>query len=97
MMVQKKSIYSFWAFVALLCMAASTALAAPRTADDNIAKSCGNTAAKKILIAYDTIHGSAGEVAARIGDGMCARNFAVDVKWVGDVQGVGRLDGDSGR
>lgn len=96
MTIPGKTIYwfrAFMAYVALLCLAASPVQAAPRTADDNIAKSCGNTVTKKILIAYDTIHGSTGEVAARIGEGLCAHDFAVDVKWVGEVQGVDDYDG----
>jgi menaquinone-dependent protoporphyrinogen oxidase len=81
------------ACMALLCMAAMPAHAEPRTPDDNIALSCGAGAAKKILIAYDTIHGSTGEVAARIGNDLCDNGFAVDVKWVGDVTSVDGYDG----
>lgn len=81
------------ACLALACMVSPAALAAPRTGDDNSTKSCGDAAAPRILIAYDTIHGSTGEVAVRIGEVLCGRGFAADVKWVGDVAGVEGYDG----
>lgn len=82
------------ALMAAVFMFAASVQAEPRTDNDNITQSCGtDNATKKILIAYDTIHGSTAEVAARIGDDLCARGFQVDVKWVGDVTDVAGYDG----
>ncbi len=82
------------ALMAAVFMFVASAQAVPRTDNDSIEKSCGtDNATKKILIAYDTIHGSTAEVAARIGDDLCARGFRVDVKWVGDVTDVAGYDG----
>jgi menaquinone-dependent protoporphyrinogen oxidase len=84
----------FVMLTAVACIFGSSAQAAPRTASDNIAQSCGlEKTIQKILIAYDTIHGSTAEVAARIGQDLCAMGFKVDVKWVGDVTDVDGYDG----
>jgi len=63
------------------------ALAAPRTPADLIEDSCRNsvTGGKRILVAYDTIHGSTAEVAKEIGTALCARGFQVDILFVGNV------------
>ncbi|MBN2105870.1 MAG: flavodoxin domain-containing protein [Deltaproteobacteria bacterium] len=82
------------ALIAAVCMCADPAQAKPRTDNDSITKSCGpDNATKTILIAYDTIHGSTAEVAARIGDGLCDMGFNAEVKWVGDVTEVEGYDG----
>ena len=82
------------ALMVAVCMFAAPVQAKPRTDNDSITQSCGlDNATKTILIAYDTIHGSTAEVAARIGDDLCARGFQVDVKWVGDVTEVDGYDG----
>ena len=63
------------------------ALASPRTPADLIEDSCGGsvTGGKRILVAYDTIHGSTAEVAKEIGTALCDRGFQVDVRFVGNV------------
>jgi len=82
------------ALMAAVCMCTDPAQAKPRTDSDNITTSCGpDNATQKILIAYDTIHGSTAEVAAQIGVGLCDRGFKVDVKWVGDVSDVAEYEG----
>ena len=82
------------ALMVAVCMFAAPVQAKPRTDSDNITQSCGpDNATKKILIAYDTIHGSTAQIAARIGDDLCDMGFKVDVKWVGDVTGVEGYDG----
>jgi menaquinone-dependent protoporphyrinogen oxidase len=74
-------------------MCINPAQAKPRTDNDSITQSCGpDNATKTILIAYDTIHGSTAEVAARIGDGLCDMGFKVDVQWAGDVTEVEGYD-----
>ena len=97
MAVLKKTIYCFFAFAAyvvLQYMVYAPALAAPRTDNDSITKSCDpENATKILLIAYDTIHGSTAQIAARIGDNLCDMGFKVDVKWVGDVTDVDDYDG----
>jgi menaquinone-dependent protoporphyrinogen oxidase len=81
-------------FIAIVLTSEGPAQGAPRTDNDSITQSCGkDNATKTILIAYDTIHGSAAEVAARIGDDLCAMGFKAEVKWVGDVTGTDGYDG----
>jgi menaquinone-dependent protoporphyrinogen oxidase len=66
----------------------------PRTSDDLIETSCEGEAqdAKKILIAYDTTHGSTAEVADHIGRELCARGFTVDVRFVGNASSIEDYD-----
>jgi menaquinone-dependent protoporphyrinogen oxidase len=70
------------------------ALASPRTPADLIEDSCGGTVQgeKRILVAYDTIHGSTAEVAKEIGTALCARGFQVDVRFVGNVTSIADYD-----
>jgi menaquinone-dependent protoporphyrinogen oxidase len=85
---------AFAALMAVVCMCVDAVQAKPRTDNDSITKSCGpDNATKTILIAYDTIHGSTAEIAAKIGDDLCDMGFKVDVKWVGDVTDVADYDG----
>ena len=96
MTVFEKTIYCIGIFttsLALLCLAAAPVLAKPATDGDKITQSCDHSAAKKILIVYDTLHGCTAHIAAQIGDDLCARGFTVDVKWVGDVTDVDGYDG----
>jgi menaquinone-dependent protoporphyrinogen oxidase len=67
-----------------------SALASPRTPADLIEDSCGGSVSggKRILVAYDTIHGSTAEVAKSIGTELCNRGFQVDVRFVGNVTGL---------
>ena len=79
--------------VAVFLFAASVQ-AKPRTDNDSIEKSCGSgNITKKILIAYDTIHGSTAEVAWRIGQDLCAMGFQADVKLAAHVTDVDYYDG----
>ncbi len=66
----------------------------PRTSDDLIETSWEGEArdAKRILIAYDTIHGSTAEVADHIGAELCARGFTVNVRFVGNVSSLEDYD-----
>ena len=70
------------------------ALASPRTPADLIEDSCGGsvTGGKRILVAYDTIHGSTAEVAKEIGTALCARGFQVDIRFVGNVTSLADYD-----
>jgi menaquinone-dependent protoporphyrinogen oxidase len=69
-------------------------LSYPRTSDDLIETSCEGDArdAIRILIAYDTIHGSTAEVADHIGKELCARGFTVDVRFAGNVSSLEDYD-----
>jgi menaquinone-dependent protoporphyrinogen oxidase len=69
-------------------------LAAPRTPADLIEDSCGGsvTGEKRILVAYDTIHGSTGEVTKEIGAALCAQGFQVDIRFVGNVTSLADYD-----
>jgi menaquinone-dependent protoporphyrinogen oxidase len=66
----------------------------PRTPADLIEISCGeeHPEAKRILVAYDTIHGSTAEVAEGIGTELCARGFQVDVRLARNVLSVDAYD-----
>ena len=66
----------------------------PRTSDDLIEASCEgvNQDAKRILIAYDTIHGSTAEIADKIGNELCSRGFKVDVRFVGNTSSIEEYD-----
>ena len=66
----------------------------PRTSDDLIEASCegGYQDAKRILIAYDTIHGSTAAVADKIGKELCSRGFKVDVRFVGNTSSIEEYD-----
>jgi menaquinone-dependent protoporphyrinogen oxidase len=62
----------------------------PRTPEDIIEESCGdnNTEGEKVLIAYDTVHGSTTSIAEKIGEILCEKGFQVDVRlarWVKDI------------
>ena len=69
-------------------------IASPRTPADLIENSCGGTfqGEKRILVAYDTIHGSTAEVAKEIGAALCDRGSQVDVRFVGNVSGLTDYD-----
>jgi menaquinone-dependent protoporphyrinogen oxidase len=69
-------------------------LAYPRTPADLIETSCGeeHPEAKKILVAYDTIHGSTAQVAERIGQELCSQGFQVDVRLARHVQSIDAYD-----
>jgi len=69
-------------------------LAYPRTPADLIEISCGeeHPEAKKILVAYDTTHGSTAHVAERIGRELCSQGFQVDVRLAGNVTAIDAYD-----
>jgi len=68
----------------------ATLFSYPRTSDDLIETSCEGEGqdVKRILITYDTIHGSTAEVADQIGKELCSRGFQVDVLFVGHVSSI---------
>ena len=70
------------------------ALASPRTPADLIEDSCGGsvTGGKRVLVAYDTIHGSTAEVAKEISTALCNRGFQVDIRFVGNVTALQDYD-----
>jgi menaquinone-dependent protoporphyrinogen oxidase len=87
--------YSTLLLAMLVCVTACPdALASPRTPADLIEDSCGGSAqgGKRVLVAYDTIHGSTAEVAGKIGTDLCARGFEVDIRFVGNVTSIADYD-----
>lgn len=66
----------------------------PRTPDDLIETSCEGESqdVKRILIAYDTIHGSTADVADQIGKELCAQGFTVDVRFIGNASSIEDYD-----
>lgn len=61
---------------------------------DVIETSCGeeNSAGKKILITYDTEHGSTSTIVVKIGEVLCAAGFQVDVVFAPHVDDISRYD-----
>jgi len=68
------------------------AFAYPRTDNDRIEMTCGETASPYILIAYDTIHGSTAEVGDRIGKNLCDQGFRVDLLLAAHVEDISEYD-----
>ena len=79
--------YCMCLFVLLIFFACSIrAFAYPRTDDDLIEMTCGETDSTYVLIAYDTIHGSTAEVGDRIGENLCDQGFRVDLRLAAHVE-----------
>lgn len=74
------------------CTCAIRAFADPRTGDDLIEMTCGETNAPYVLIAYDTIHGSTAEVGDRIGKNLCDQGFRVNLRLAADVEVISEYD-----
>jgi menaquinone-dependent protoporphyrinogen oxidase len=68
------------------------AFAYPRTDNDLIEMTCGETDSKQVLIAYDTIHGSTAEVGDRIGKNLCDQGFRVDLRLAAHVEDISEYD-----
>ena len=79
--------------IGLLLLCPNT-FAYPRTPGDLIEISCGkeNQNEKKVLIVYDTIHGSTAEVAETIGNDLCTLGFQVDVRFARSVSNIDTYD-----
>jgi menaquinone-dependent protoporphyrinogen oxidase len=78
----------------ILMVLCASAQALPRTPDDLIETSCGENSAEglRVLIAYDTIHGSTAEVAEYIGTVMCGQGWQADVRLAANVSGIAGYD-----
>jgi menaquinone-dependent protoporphyrinogen oxidase len=83
-------IFTLLLFISGFLTPCPSALASPRTAADLIEDSCGGSVSggKRVLVAYDTIHGSTAEVAERIGTELCARGLQADIRFVGNVENI---------
>jgi menaquinone-dependent protoporphyrinogen oxidase len=82
-----------WMFVLVTFFACSIrAFAYPRTDDDLIEMTCGETDSTYVLIAYDTIHGSTAEVGDRIGKNLCDQEFRVDLRLAAHVDDISAYD-----
>ena len=88
-----RTIYFLMTITALVTFSTNI-YAEPRTSDDLIEISCGieNQNSKRILIAYDTIHGSTAEVAEYIGNELCNLGHQVDVQLASNVTDVNLYD-----
>ncbi len=91
--VPLKALYLFMIGFILFASPANL-FSSPRTNDDLIETSCvgEDQGAQRILVAYDTIHGSTAEVADHIGAELCARGFTVDIRFVGNVSSLEDYD-----
>lgn len=85
--------YCMCLFVMVTFFACSIrAFAYPRTDNDLIEMTCGETASQYVLIAYDTIHGSTAEVGDRIGKNLCDQGFRVDLRLAAHVEDISEYD-----
>jgi flavodoxin len=57
-------------------------------------KSCGgdNLSGKKVLVAYDSKHGSTALIAEKVGDVMCENGFQVDIRLALNVDTIATYD-----
>ena len=81
-------------FFASLIAFPSLCEALPRAPEDIIEESCGdnNTEGEKVLIAYDTVHGSTTSIAEKIGEILCEKGFQVDVRLARRVKDISDYD-----
>jgi menaquinone-dependent protoporphyrinogen oxidase len=70
--------------IVVSCIAILTAISASAVAGNPVffEKSCGtdNINGKRVLVAYDSKHGSTADVAEKIGDVLCENGFRVDMR-----------------
>ena len=79
--------------VAVICMAVP-AYAYRERPSDRIERSCGEmNAGKKILVAYDTEHGTTAALADKITEVLCEEGYQVDLKLARKVYSVSEYDG----
>ncbi|MFC1592159.1 flavodoxin domain-containing protein [Thermodesulfobacteriota bacterium] len=78
----------------LAVMLASPAAAFLERPEDVIEMSCGdnNTEGKKVLIAYDTKHGSTGTILQPVAETLCADGFQVELLMARDVEDIADYD-----
>ena len=78
------------------CIAILTAISASAVAGNPVffEKSCGtdNINGKRVLVAYDSKHGSTADVAEKIGDVLCENGFRVDMRPALKVEEISPYD-----
>jgi menaquinone-dependent protoporphyrinogen oxidase len=78
------------------CMVMLTAMAASAGAGNPVffEKSCGsdNINGKRVLVAYDSKHGSTADIAEKIGDVLCENGFRVDMRPALKVEDISPYD-----
>jgi menaquinone-dependent protoporphyrinogen oxidase len=78
------------------CMVMLTAMAASAGAGNPVffEKSCGsdNSNGKRVLVAYDSKHGSTADIAEKIGDVLCENGFRVDMRPALKVEEISPYD-----
>ena len=85
-----------WSSVVVSCMFILTAFSASVAGVNNVLfdTSCGseNINGKKVLVAYDSKHGSTADVAAKVGDVLCEQGFRVDIRPALNVEDISPYD-----
>ena len=82
--------------IVVSCIAILTAISASAVAGNPVffEKSCGtdNINGKRVLVAYDSKHGSTADVAEKIGDVLCENGFRVDMRPALKVEEISPYD-----
>jgi menaquinone-dependent protoporphyrinogen oxidase len=85
-----------WGSVVASCVFILTAIPASAVGGSNVffEKSCGsdNINGKRVLVAYDSKHGSTADIAEKIGDVLCENGFRVDMRPALKVEDISPYD-----
>jgi menaquinone-dependent protoporphyrinogen oxidase len=85
-----------WGSVVASCVFILTAIPASAVGGSNVLfeKSCGsdNINGKRVLVAYDSKHGSTADIAEKIGDVLCENGFRVDMRPALKVEDISPYD-----
>jgi len=85
-----------WRGIVVSCVCILTAIPASAVGGSNVffEKSCGtdNINGKRVLVAYDSKHGSTADIAEKIGDVLCENGFRVDMRPALKVEDISPYD-----
>jgi menaquinone-dependent protoporphyrinogen oxidase len=85
-----------WSSIVVSCMVILTAILASAAGVSNVLldTSCGsdNISGKRVLVAYDSKHGSTADIAEKIGDVLCENGFRVDMRPALKVEDISPYD-----
>ena len=83
--------------IVVSCIAILTAISASAVAGSTLFSSrslagADNISGKRVLVAYDSKHGSTADVAEKIGDVLCENGFRVDIRPALNVEDISTYD-----
>lgn len=85
-----------WSSIVVSCMVILTAILASAAGVSNVLldTSCGsdNISGKRVLVAYDSKHGSTADIAEKIGAVLCENGFRTDIRPALNVQDIATYD-----